>query len=625
MAQDPESWIKNAFQWTPEIPFRNEPEITGSLHADESFSEPRIENSARREPMVTPAPQSQAEEAARVPVQPRGKRRAESLFLPRLVVGFAQGVFLAALLAARDVLNPYFYSAALMVLLFAPLLLLAGMGRMRDEALLWWAGSAALALAALGAYHHWRTASADGGHPGLVLLALTSLFLFIAQAIAQAWTQDYAAHYRSAWQLAVRIAVCALFAALAWAVRDAASGFLRIQDAQLSTLALPLVTLSVALAAHCTGDRLMGALQGAALFVFTMALPFLLVAALGICGLNLVGWWQPSAMVTLVTAGLLIVAINASYRDGASWRGVWRRRVEFAGALMLTPLAILAAFALSTRLQQFGWTDGRALMMALTLMLGGYAVCYAGSALISLGGGGWMQRIEDSNLSMAFAALTLIAALLSPIADPARLAVASQTWRLEQNKVRAELFDFLWLRDGGQRFGHDALEDMAADRNAPASARGAFAALSAPPEAVRPTPTEIGANIHVHALMGLPTGLLARDWSNVADAPPCLSRAAIPCDAFFADLDGDGQSEVILAYGTAQHWWAGVMKQGQGNGNQAGGWYVAGTLAAPPCPGSLEALRAGQFSVARPGGWRDLLVNGMRLRVDRPAMPSACP
>jgi hypothetical protein len=96
-----------------------------------------------------------------------------------------------------------------MVLLFAPLLLLAGMGRMRDEALLWWAGSAGLALAALGAYHHWRTASADGGHPGLVLLALTSLFLFIAQAIAQAWTEDYAAHYRSAWQLAVRIAVCA--------------------------------------------------------------------------------------------------------------------------------------------------------------------------------------------------------------------------------------------------------------------------------------------------------------------------------------------------------------------------------------------------------------------------------
>jgi hypothetical protein len=37
-----------------------------------------------------------------------------------------------------------------------------------------------------------------------------------------------------------------------------------------------------------------------------------------------------------------------------------------------------------------------------------------------------MQRIEGSNLAMAFAALALIVALASPIADPARLAVASQ-------------------------------------------------------------------------------------------------------------------------------------------------------------------------------------------------------
>ena len=33
------------------------------------------------------------------------------------------------------------------------------------------------------------------------------------------------------------------------------------------------------------------------------------------------------------------------------------------------------------------------------------------------------------------------------------------------------------------------------------------------------------------------------------------------------------------------------------------------TLAAPPCPGSLDALRAGHFALADPlPGWRDLLV-----------------
>ena len=115
--------------------------------------------------------------------------------------------------------------------------------------------------------------------------------------------------------------------------------------------------------------------------------------------------------------------------------------------------------------------------------------------------------------------------------------------------------------------------------------------------------------------------MLARDWSHVADAPPCLTSAAIACDAFFADLDGDGRSEVLLAYGNDQRWWAGLMKQGAG-----GGWYVAGTLAAPACPGSLEALRAGHFTAVRPSGaWRDLVVNGVRLSVDRPVLPMACP
>jgi hypothetical protein len=237
-----------------------------------------------------------------------------------------------------------------------------------------------------------------------------------------------------------------------------------------------------------------------------------------------------------------------------------------------------------------------------------------------------MQRNEGTNLAMAFAGRSLIAAMASPIADPARLAVATQDFRLAQHKVAPEAFDFIWLRDGGLRFGHEALAAMAASKSAPGVARGAFEALAAKPSADRPTPTEIGANIHVHSATGLPAGLLARDWSGVASAPPCLTSAALTCDAFFSDLDGDGHDEILLAYGTDARWWAAVMKQGSG-----GGWYVAGTLAAPPCPGGLDALRAGHFALARPSGsWRDLVVDGIRLSV-LPAtpgladLPTACP
>ena len=94
------------------------------------------------------------------------------------------------------------------------------------------------------------------------------------------------------------------------------------------------------------------------------------------------------------------------------------------------------------------------------------------------------------------------------------------------------------------------------------------------------------------------------------------------CDAFFADLDGDGRSEILLAYGTDARWWAAVMKQGQDAREMDGGWYVAGTLAAPPCPGGLDALRAGHFAAVRPAGnWRDLVVDGIRLSVQPSAGP----
>ena len=106
------------------------------------------------------------------------------------------------------------------------------------------------------------------------------------------------------------------------------------------------------------------------------------------------------------------------------------------------PLAVLAAFALEARVAQFGLTAPRIVAVAALLLLGAYALTYAGAALISLGGGRWMQRIEGANLAMALVALSLIATLASPLADPARLAVAAQNWRVTHGQVAPEAFDY---------------------------------------------------------------------------------------------------------------------------------------------------------------------------------------
>jgi hypothetical protein len=642
MANEPDSWINTpAFRWTPETPLRLEPQFVSSENVNVIV--PAVAAAEISEPHFAPAAQPASAPEVEI-LKPRPapaaadvKAAQPRLFLSRLGVGLAQGALLMGLFAARAILDPYIFSAALMVFLFAPLLMLAGLGRMRVRPLLIWTGFAALLLAATGAYHHWRTLSSDGGHPGLALLILTTLFLFAGQSLAQSAVGDYPAHYRSAWRLAIRIVLCALFAGLAWASAGAALGFMREHYPALAfaPLILPLVALSAAIAAQLTGERFLGALQEGAVFVFTLALPFLLLLGIAVAGLGVAGRWQASLAVSAGLCLMLIIAINASYRDGTSWRPYWQRRLEFAASLLLVPLSLLGGFALASRIQQYGWTDTRIFAAAALLLMTGYAFCYAGAALISLGGGGWMQRIEGNNLAMAFAGMALIVALASPIADPARLAVEAQRFRLEQHSVTADAFDFTWLRDGGLRFGHEALAQMAATKSA--TARGAFEALAAKPSGERPTPTEIGANIHVHSAPGLhdgvlPAGLLARDWSGVAGAPPCLTSAALGCDAFFSDLDGDGRSEIILAYGTDARWWAAVMKQGlDAQGNMNGGWYVAGTLAAPPCPGGLDALRAGHFTAVRPAAsWRDLVVDGIRLSVQPAnpgpaALPVACP
>ncbi len=630
MAEGPDNWINNpAFQWTPEVPLRAEPKAAAPPEAKvtplpaprvEPRAEPRFENPVLRE--------AQAEAPKLDPAAPRAQaaRLAVpspfSLFGARMAVGLAQGAMIFALFANRGALGPMIFSAAILTALFAPLLLLAGLGRMKLGSLVLWTAFAAMLLAAAGFYHYWRTPSSDGGHPGLALLALTSLFLFVGQSIAQGQLDNYPSYHRSAWRLAIRIVICVMFAALAWAAAGAAMGFMRehFPLLQFPALVWPLVALSAALAAQLTGEKLLGALAEGALFVFTSALPFVLLLGIAVAGLGAFRLWQPSLGVAAILAATLIVCINASYRDGVSWRPSWRRRAEFAAAIILVPLALLAVNALAARVAQYGWTSNRVYAVAGLLLLCGHALCYTASALISLGGGSWMQRIEGSNLAMAFAALALIAALASPIADPARLAVATQRRRLEQHKVTADAFDFLWLRDEGLRFGRGALTAMAAMKDQSGISRGAFAALSAPAQMARPTPTEIGANIRVHDGV-LPAALLGRDWSGVRNAPPCLTSALLACDAFFTDLDGDGSKEILLAYGSDARWWAGLMKR-----DAFGSWTVAGTLAAPPCPGSLTALRQGQFSLIRPAGnWRDLLVNGVRLSVDRPSEPSACP
>lgn len=484
-------WVdKPEFAWTPDSPLHFEPTASTDISAAPDTA-PAIVDARLPEP-AAPPPETRP---ANDPLPPAANgNRPTHLLVPRLGVGLAQGLILSALFAIRDFnLWPMSASGLLagftLATAFAPLLLLQGMGRIPARALLIWTLCAALGVAGLGFYHQWRVGGVDAAHSGLPLAAMIAIFLFVGQSLLLGHARSgpgpvrYAALYEASWELPVEILLCGIAALFAWVLSDVAESLLRPLHTRLplAYLTAPMVTLSLAAAAQFCGRSLVRILARGLTLAFTVLLPFLLPLA----AFTLLFWLSrggvPPFTLSATEGVLLVIAISASYRSGDEWRSMGRRRLEFMGALLLLPLALCAAIALQARVAQLGYTAPRVAAMACVLMLSAYAVAYACVGLISLSGGRWMARIETVNLAMAFVGLSLVAAMASPLADPVRLAVASQNWRLMHGKAAPETFDYAYLRNGGLRFGHDVLTQLAREKNRPAIAQGAWALLDAEP------------------------------------------------------------------------------------------------------------------------------------------------
>jgi len=621
----------------PEAPAHtpDEPVFFGpGFSSDEAFRafiQPQAQPAPRAE--IPPAPQPEIPP----PAHAANTNRAPRLLLIRLGIGLAHGLGLYLLLQLRAAgmwpgSDPYLFAALALAGIFAPLVFLEGLGEIPTPLLSLWTGIAAALLACLGLYHHWRIQGPEQAYAGLALAVLTALMLVTAQALLRAGVREgklfpsYRGSFDTTWSLIARLLIWGIVTGTAWALVGSGNSlfnWLRAQYPMLrlsvepSLLTLPLVALVSAAAFAVTTGALRRLAKRAVLACCTVALPMLVLAAAAIIGSHF--FRAPVSLpICLSFAGLLVIAINASYR-GEAQRGFWRKAGEFAAAFLIVALVAIAAFALGARVMELGWTAARIDAGAMLIVLGLYGALYSGAALIAIGGGNWMQRIEPANRIMALVLIAGCLALASPLADPLKLAVQSQTARLESGKVELAAFDFDYLRQRGVRFGQRALIDMA-QNGSPDVARDASVALAGTLRGDVPTPTEIGANITLHTPGArLPSSLFTQEWAKASTVPPCLTTPALSCDAWMLDLDRDGAGEILLVYGTDARWWAAVMKQG------GAGWISAASFASPACRGTLAALRSGRFLLADPlPGWRDLLVAGMRLSA-KPAPTAELP
>lgn len=589
----------------------------------------------------------------------------------RLAIGLVQGLLLYALYRADDThswpaTDPFIFAPAALVLLYVPLLAIQGAGSMRMRTLGLWSLAALAILAALAWYDRWRVVlPVLDGHsqparrhqtelPSFSLFVFSAAGLFMAQALIAAkdetrkWVAPYTAYFDAAWKQGLQLALAAVFVGVFWGVLQLGAALFDLIGLKfLSRLighawfAIPATTAAIAAALHLTDirARLIAGTRSVVLVLLSWLLPLLTVLAVGFLVSLLVTGLEPlwktgsAAALLLVAAAVLVVLINAAWQDGPEHHTApfLLRLGGSAAALTLTPLVALAAYALALRVGQHGWSENRIHATAVIVVAGGYALGYGWAALEgTVLRGHWLRRIGAVNIVVSVLILGVLLVLFSPIADPMRIAVASQLARLESGAVPAAKFDYAYLRWHGGRFGHDALTRLATrahGRDARAIREAAKSALAAESRSAgrRVSKEQLAAKLTVYPQSyRLPESLLAQDWTKEKSrfVPPCLKGLRTPCQVFPAELTGHPPDQFILIWGSKSFWNSAVLDV-----DAKGHWSVVGRLAGAHCKGIRQALRKGHYEIVPPAPprYRAIDTGAGRLTVEETASRADCP
>ena len=595
----------------------------------------------------------------------------------RIALGLLQGVLLYLLYRAETsrawpATEPLLFVPLVMIALFVPVLVVSGLGHVERRRLLLWAGAAALLLAALGAYDAWRSAdlplapvypsgndyAQPGQHratlPAWHLILFTAAGLFIAQSLLLAGIRDrrriatYATHFDIAWKLGVQLAFSGLFVGVTWLVLHlGASLFELVKLAFLTELLrkawfwIPVTAFAFACAMHLTDVRpaIVRGIRGLLLVLMSWLLPVavLLVGGflltLPFTGLAPLWGTRRAAAVLLSAAALFVILVNAAWQQGGDGRDVARvlRLAARIAVLLLAPLVLIAMFALYLRVRGYGWTGDRVDAAACMLVAACYAAGYFHAGLRP----GWLPSLSRVNIGTAFVALAVLLAMFSPLLDPARLSVNSQVARLVAGKVKANAFDFAFLRFDGERFGRAALAQL--ERGA----GGPDAALVRRQVAVvrkmknrwdgdsRAPLENLAANLRLHPADGrLPDSFLRTGWGTRDDRniyPNCLLKSGRHCDVILLDVTGDGKPEMLLF--PVKETGSKLREDNMVFAEDAAGRWSAYAAFSPPrgdCKTYRDGLAAGKVE-AVPAQMSDIDIGGMRVRLAPISQVPACP
>ena len=547
----------------------------------------------------------------------------------RLAVGFGQGsaVYLLvrlAILKWADAHEPGFAILAAATL-FTPLILLAGLGRMRPAVLATWALAAAALLAALLGYGWWRDPLGDDGAartvPDVELWLATPVLLYALHHLIEPADEErtlrpsYRLRFEGTTRHAFQLVLAGIFCSVFGGVLQLGAGLFLVIGVPAPARIVgepwfiaPTTAMAFAAAVHVTdvrpglirGVRTVGLTLLAWLLPLTAGLEAAFLLALPFTGLGPLWSTHLGALLLLTAAGTLLALINAAYQDGREPPARVLRWAGTLGALQTPVLAGLSAWSSGVRIAQYGLTAGRVWDVAVTAVIALYAIGYAHAALRR---GRWMRGLEGTNVAAAYAIVALLLLLLSPVLDPARLAVADQVHRLQTGRLPKAGLDWSYLRFRGARFGREAVALLAHAPDAKVAAEAALWRDKTSPFAIRPQP-------HSAPRSGMvigpgappPADFLRQRIPDPNGGAECLVDDT-QCRVLTRDLDQDGTPEVLILQANTTV----VFARGPD-----GVWRKVGRYDQDECGAARDALARGDYR-AVPPRLPDLEAAGQRL------------
>jgi len=505
-------------------------------------------------------------------------------FVLRLLVGLGFGLALAWLIETSpenriaDSGSETWRQVSIAVVSLLAFVLWAGIGAMRRISLAIWTVACAVLIAFITHHNVTMGNSHDIGYWGEAITFLIFPFLFIVHELASSGDQadriiaPYETYFDEAWKRGVQLILSIVFTFLF-------SGILNLGAALLNFIGIdwlkelldqkyfiaPTMAMAMASAVHL-GDvqpKLLSNFRNLILSIFSWLLPLIvLVGAIFVISLAFTGlaplWGTKAATATLLAGCvLLVLLINAAYGQGekALKINVILKVTIRVATVILAIFAFLSAYSLGLRINQYGLTPDR-VFAGIGVAI---SVCFGISYLLAnFGRGGFMVNIERANIGMAFVKAAVFFAVLTPIANPSKLSVNSQTGRLLANKITPEKFDWHALRFETGKYGTMALVRLARSSNSQIremairtqAIKDEDRYAAEPPEAeVQLRKPQVSQLTIVTNGTALPVSFLNYGFNvNDTSLPICLRETfkSAHCEAAIVDLNRDNKPEIVL-------------------------------------------------------------------------------